>query len=51
VDARGAGVELRVVGIETAGPDGKPGPVPTGPAQLRVAYLANVLQPDIRQRA
>jgi hypothetical protein len=49
VDARGAGIEVRIVGIDVVGPGGKPEPAPAGPSQLQVAYFANVLAPDVRR--
>lgn len=51
IDEAGAGVEVRVLGVGTVDPQGRAGPEPAGPAQLRVAYHANVGAPDIRVTA
>ena len=51
VDSRGAGADVRVLGLATVAPNGQDGSAPSGPAQLRVAYYANVAQPDIRMTA
>jgi hypothetical protein len=47
MDANNGAVEVRLNGVATTGADGKPGPAPTGPTQLRLAYMANLGQPDI----
>jgi hypothetical protein len=47
-DGKGAGLEVAVEGIRYTRSDASaPSPEPTGPAILRVSYLANVANPDI----
>jgi hypothetical protein len=46
LDRKNSAVELHLAGIAIVQPAG-PGPEPTGPTQLRIAYIANVQQPDV----
>ena len=46
LDRKNSAVELHLAGIAIVQPSG-PGPDPTGPTQLRIAYIANVQQPDV----
>jgi hypothetical protein len=46
VDAKRSAVELHLTGIAIVGAAG-PGPEALGPTQLRIAYIANVEQPDV----
>ena len=50
VDAKGAAVEISASGIRyQAGSTAAPPPEPTGPALLRISYVANAANPDIIQ--
>lgn len=46
IDARGAAVEVHLSGVTLSMEKG-PGPAPTGPAYLRIAYLANAKKADV----
>lgn len=46
VDTKNAAVELHISGVTVTGPNGA-GPAPTGPAQLRVSYIADLANPDV----
>lgn len=48
LDANGAGVELVASGVAYAS-KGAPTAAPTGPASLRLSYMANPANPDIRR--
>lgn len=49
IDRKGAGVEVAVAGVAYTIKDQPPPPPPTGPAVLRVSYVANAANPDIHQ--